>query len=156
MSRQVVWISDVRLDGHLHDWVPWKASLEKTGGFVRPYGNFQVEGVQLLRLYGCSKNMGTPKWMVYIGKCHERVPFTAIKCLRFGGDGKQGALLEKNLGHSKLHLGEDFTKVNLKDMERPCDMVISGQGNWASLDAAIAERQRRFWHAPLLDQSCLG
>lgn len=35
-------------------------------------------------------------------------------------------MFEKNLGHSNLHLGEDFTKVNLKDMERPCDMVISG------------------------------
>lgn len=34
--------------------------------------------------------------------------------------------LSKLLGDSVLHLGEDFTKVNLDDLERPCDMVISG------------------------------
>jgi len=53
----------------------------------------------------------------------------------------------KNWGIQSYTLGEDFTKVNLKDMERPCDMVISappcpswaGNGNHNGLQDERAE-----------------
>ena len=53
-----------------------------------------------------------------------KVPFTAINI--YDLERRYARHLEKNLGHTNYHLGEDFTKVNLDDMERPCDMVISG------------------------------
>ena len=70
-----------------------------------------------------------------------KVPFTAINV--YDLERRYNAHLSKHLGDSNLHLGEDFTKVTLEDLERPCDMVIvlPGQATGTTMDFTINGRR---------------